>query len=124
MATGLVLGGRLDHADARVVGRGHTSERLRALSLCAICVSQLSPPTLLALARRFRERGPLLTLRYSFVASWYSLCMVEGAGPAKARMAAKMPNEATRPRTVYRMTFWFSSAGSWARGPWAPKAIQ
>jgi len=62
--------------------------------------------------------------KYSFVASWYSLFMVPGAGPANWRMATKMTKLTATPRNVYPATYHPSFGGGRARGPWLPKAIQ
>jgi hypothetical protein len=52
-----------------------------------------------------------LTLRYSLEASWYSLVIVEGAGPANMRITAKIPKLTKTPTAVYRATFLPSSGG-------------
>jgi hypothetical protein len=64
------------------------------------------------------------TFKYSFVASWYSLFMVPGAGPANWRMVTKMTKLIATPRKVYPATYHPSFGGGRARGPWSPKAIQ
>lgn len=58
------------------------------------------------------------------MASWYSLFIVLGAGPAADLMAAKRMNETPTPIIVYAKTFLPSPGGVPARGPCGPNAIQ
>jgi hypothetical protein len=57
------------------------------------------------------KRTRMLTLRNSFDASSYSLVIVLGAGPAKARIVLKRTKLTKTPIAVYRATLRFSSAG-------------
>lgn len=64
-----------------------------------------------------------LTLKYSFVASWYSLFIVLGLPLAKKRRMAKMTHEMPMMAMVPPKTLQPSPGGVCARGPWAPKAM-
>jgi hypothetical protein len=85
-----VLGRRLHHALALVVGIGDTRKRLRPLALW-------KP---LAYVTGALELVVGHTLMYSFDCSCHSLFMVEGAGPANIRMLANRAKETVMPRMV------------------------
>lgn len=112
-----MLGRRLNHTLALVIGRGETSKGLGVLALGVMSI-------LGSLQLGHRLAAVSRTLRYSLEASWYSLDMVRGAGLANMRMVAKMAKDTATPTAVYRATLRPSSGGGMARGPWGPKAIQ
>lgn len=57
------------------------------------------------------------TLRYSFVASWYSLVIVSGGGRACDRMRRKRIKETAIPIDVYQKIIIPSPGGGEALGP-------
>lgn len=85
----------LHHAWALVVLRRDTGDGLRVLRLWWARVSLA-----LAVVNDGRVGGRLRTLRYSLVASWYSLFMVDGEPLAPIRMVAKMAKETATPMSV------------------------
>lgn len=110
----------LDHTRANVALGGDTGDGLDLLllwfALTSVTSSSISRPRR-AMLRRGLAESKKHTLRYSLLASWYSLVMVGGLPRAKKRARPKRTPDAPRPSMTYMKILVLSPGGASARGP-------